>query len=55
MTSDTVWNSIPQGSSMISTPAKPTPTAVQRRQPTGSPRISTESATMNRGAEKEIA
>ena len=55
MTSETVWNSIAHGSSMIKTPAKPTPTAVQRRQPTASRRIGTDSATMNSGAEKEIA
>ena len=40
---------------MISTPTKPTTTAVQRRQPTGSPSIGTDSATMNSGAAKEIA
>ncbi len=46
---------MPQGSSMIITPTKPTATAVQRRQPTGSPSIGTESATMKRGEAKEIA
>ena len=49
------WNSMPQGSSMISTPAKPTATALQRRQPTASPSSGTDSATMNNGAANEIA
>ena len=41
---------------MISTPTKPTTTAVQRRQPTGSPSIGRpHSATMKNGAAKEIA
>src|SRR5262249_39709463 len=41
------------GSSMISTPAKPTATALQRRQPTSSLRISAANPTMNSGAAKE--
>ena len=43
----------PPGRIMISMPAKPTSTAVQRRQPTRSPSSGTASAVTNSGATKD--
>jgi hypothetical protein len=40
---------------MIMTPRKPIPTAVQRRHPTGSPRIGTASAVRKSGPARVIA
>ena len=54
-TSEMAWNEMPSGSSMTITPAKPTATAVQRRQPTCSASSGTDSPTMKKGAAKEIA
>ena len=49
------WIALPVGRSMIRMPAKPTKTALQRRQPTFSPSIGVASAVTKSGPEKAMA